>query len=189
MAATPVLIPVEEYLRTTYRPDRDYVDGELLERNMGETPHARLQAFFLRFFAAHEDEWNVEALPEQRVQVGVTRYRIPDLMLAALPNRDELIVRTAPLLCVEILSSRDRMDRLQQRIDDYAGMGVVASWVIDPWRGTAFQAFADGVLQPVAAEARLTVPGTFIAIAVAEIFTELDRIEQRARRAADSPTR
>ena len=32
----PVLVPVEEYLRTTYRPDCDYVDGEVLERNVGD---------------------------------------------------------------------------------------------------------------------------------------------------------
>ncbi len=26
---------VEEYLRTPYHPDREYVDGEVLERNLG----------------------------------------------------------------------------------------------------------------------------------------------------------
>jgi hypothetical protein len=30
--ATPVLIPVSEYLNTTCHPDCDYVDGELKER-------------------------------------------------------------------------------------------------------------------------------------------------------------
>ena len=34
--ASRTLISVEEYLRTSYRPDCDYVDGEVLERNMGE---------------------------------------------------------------------------------------------------------------------------------------------------------
>ena len=43
MPTTPALIPVEEYLRTVYRPDCDYIDGEVLERNLGEKPHARLQ--------------------------------------------------------------------------------------------------------------------------------------------------
>ena len=32
--AAGVLIPVEEYLRTSYRPDCDYVDGEVLGRNL-----------------------------------------------------------------------------------------------------------------------------------------------------------
>ena len=37
------LIFVEEYLKTTYRPDCDYIDGEVLERNVGEFKHGRLQ--------------------------------------------------------------------------------------------------------------------------------------------------
>jgi hypothetical protein len=37
------LISVEEYLNTTYRPDVDYVDGEIEERNLGEFDHADLQ--------------------------------------------------------------------------------------------------------------------------------------------------
>ncbi len=34
--ATKALIPVSEYLRTSYSPDCDYVDGEVQERNLGE---------------------------------------------------------------------------------------------------------------------------------------------------------
>ena len=185
-ASTPVLIPVEKYLRTVYRPDRDYIDGEVLKRNMGETPHARLQGFFLAFFRRHEDEWQIEALPELRVQVAPTRYRIPDVLLAALPNLDDRIVRTPPLLCVEILSSRDTLPQIQQRADDYARMGVPATWVVDPWRRLAYAAGPDGKLHP--AEDRLSVPNTAITIPVPEIFAELDRLERRATR-PDTPGR
>jgi hypothetical protein len=37
------MIQVSEYLDTGYRPDCEYVDGELLERNVGEWDHGRLQ--------------------------------------------------------------------------------------------------------------------------------------------------
>jgi len=178
MATTATFIPVEEYLRTVYRPDRDYIDGEVLERNMGETPHARLQTFFARYFAAFEDDWNFETLTEQRVQAGPRRFRIPDVMLAALPNHDPRIVRVPPLLCIEILSSEDRMKKIQERLDDYARMGVRSMWVIDPWRGTAFAAGPDAVLHEV--KDSLTVENTAITITVAEIFAELDRLEKRA---------
>ena len=40
---TRPLIPVEVYLTSVYRPDCDYVDGEVLERNLGENDHGRLQ--------------------------------------------------------------------------------------------------------------------------------------------------
>ena len=43
-------ISVDEYLHTLYRPDCDYVDGEIVERNIGEKSHGKLQVeiwFFL----------------------------------------------------------------------------------------------------------------------------------------------
>lgn len=43
------LISVEEYLATSYRPDCDYVDGQVLERNLGEWEHGSLQALKLGF--------------------------------------------------------------------------------------------------------------------------------------------
>ena len=39
---TPV--PIEEYLNTSYSPDREYRDGILVERNVGKKSHAWLQA-------------------------------------------------------------------------------------------------------------------------------------------------
>jgi Uma2 family endonuclease len=177
MSSTPVLIPVEEYLRTMYRPDCDYIDGQVLERNMGETPHSRLQTFFSRFFARFEEDLDCETLTEQRLQTGATRYRIPDLMLVHLPNPD-LIVRKAPLLCIEILSSEDQMSRIQQRIAEYAQMGVPCSWVVDPWKRAAFAAGPDGILHPVTGS--LTIPEMPVSIEVDAIFAELDRLEKRA---------
>ncbi len=39
-ATTAVLL--SEYLETSYRPDCEYIDGELLERNVGEWDYSRL---------------------------------------------------------------------------------------------------------------------------------------------------
>ena len=54
--ASSVLIPVSEYLRTTYRPDCDYIDGELMERNIGEETHAEIQAILARIIGNHRTE-------------------------------------------------------------------------------------------------------------------------------------
>ena len=44
-----VLMTVEEYFRTPFDgPDRDYVDGEVVERNIGVLPHAILQTDLAR---------------------------------------------------------------------------------------------------------------------------------------------
>lgn len=178
MATTSVLISVDEYLSTVYRPDCDYVDGEVVERNVGEKPHSRLQKLFLRFLAKFEEDLQVEASPEQRLQISDTRYRIPDVMLVSLSDSDDRIVRTPPLLCIEILSSEDRMSKIRERIQDYARMGVKTSWVVDPWRRTAYLAGLDGVLHEVSQI--LLVEDTPISITVDAIFAELDRLEHRA---------
>ena len=44
--ATPArisIVSMEEYLRTSYRPDCEYIDGELRERNVGQWEHSRIQ--------------------------------------------------------------------------------------------------------------------------------------------------
>jgi hypothetical protein len=38
--ATSIAIPFEEYLRRTYDPDMEYVDGQLVERHVGEYFHS-----------------------------------------------------------------------------------------------------------------------------------------------------
>jgi hypothetical protein len=42
--ATSTHLTLLQYSKTVYRPDREYIDGELLERNVGKWEHARLQA-------------------------------------------------------------------------------------------------------------------------------------------------
>ena len=38
------LISVEEYLNTSYDPDVEYVDGVLVERNVGHEQHSNVQS-------------------------------------------------------------------------------------------------------------------------------------------------
>ena len=36
MAAASIYIPMEEYLRSSFEPDAEYVDGQIEERAVGE---------------------------------------------------------------------------------------------------------------------------------------------------------
>jgi hypothetical protein len=38
-----IQIPISEYLATSYRPGRKYVDGELRERNVGQSNSGIMQ--------------------------------------------------------------------------------------------------------------------------------------------------
>jgi hypothetical protein len=59
--ATATLISLEEYLRTAYHPDCDYVDGVLEERNVGEWNHGDLQGEIVHYLKVHRREWNIRA--------------------------------------------------------------------------------------------------------------------------------
>jgi len=130
--ATTTKIPVEEYLHTAYRPDVEYIDGEIQERNVGEIEHARLIMATLEWFFQHRHEWGIEVLPDVRMQVSSTRFRVPDICVCSASSTDTRIVTTAPLLVVEVLSPEDRIDRYHQRIADYRQMGIAGIWVLDP---------------------------------------------------------
>jgi len=172
--ATASLIPVSEYLRTTYRPDCDYINGELKERNMGERPHSLLQLIVGTIFMNNFDSWKVTAMTEQRVQIDSSRFRIPDICVVRASDPPDSIVVVPPLLCIEILSSEDRFSRLQERVNDFAGMGVQNIWVLDPWERIAYYASPRGFTQPE--DGVLRIDGTPIAIRLADIFTQLDKL-------------
>ena len=171
--ATPTLVPISEYLSRTYQPDREYVDGVVVERNLGERDHSRVQALLAAYFIGNEDDWQVVALVEQRVQVSSTRFRIPDVCLLAADDPDDPIVHKAPLVCIEILSREDRLATLEEKIDEYFDMGVRNVWVIDPQKRTAYTYSPAGKQEP--SDAVLRVPQSEISVPLAEIFEKLPR--------------
>jgi Uma2 family endonuclease len=142
------LISVEEYLATSYRPDCDYVDGHIEERNLGEFDHSRLQSAISSYFFTRRKEWDITVVVEQRVQVQPTRFRIPDVCIV-LGEQDGQIFRRPPFLRIEILSKDDRMSQMQERIDDCLAMGVRYVWVLDPASRRAYVATAATGLREV----------------------------------------
>lgn len=140
LRSSEVYVPLEEYLRSTYDPDMDYVDGHLEERNLGDFDHADLQTALLTVLRQNARKWNVYVLGECRLQVKADRFRVPDIMVIARGEKPDRIVREAPLLCIEVLSPDDTIRRILFRVDDYAEMGVKNIWVLDPGTGRVFTA-------------------------------------------------
>jgi Uma2 family endonuclease len=130
--STSTLVSVQEYLATSYRPDCDFEDGVLVERNVGQKDHSRLQRRIVMWFGARIDNLNLEPFPEQRVKVSANRFRIPDVSVVVLPEPQEQVFVDPPYICVEILSPDDSFPKMQQRFDDYLNMGVTNIWVLDP---------------------------------------------------------
>lgn len=167
--ATSLHISISEYLRTTYRPDREYVNGELLERNVGKWDHARIQALLGAWFYNHEHEWNVIVATELRVQVSPTRIRIPDVCLVSNGPHPPVLVEP-PILTIEILSPDDTYAEMTQRGNDYIRMGVRTLWIVDPLNRTG-HVWIDGAWTESAV---LTVPGSLIKVDLNTIFGQIE---------------
>src|ERR1019366_2470335 len=112
--ATGSLVSVHEYLSTSYRPDCDYVDGVVLERNLGEKSHSRLQTAIWLYYWLRQARGGLWGFVEMRVQVSATRFRIPDVCIA-LGDPPEEILRTPPFICIEVLSKDDRLSAMRER--------------------------------------------------------------------------
>lgn len=166
------LVPVEEYLRTSYRPDCDYVDGRVEERNLGEYEHGKIQSKLDRVLGNREKEWGIDVVVETRLQVSATRFRVPDVMVLRRGQKVSRIVREAPLLCIEVLSPEDTWTKIRSRLNDYLSLGVQHVWCFDPDAREVRRYTVEG-FQTVR-EPELTVAGTEIRVVVAEVFAVLD---------------
>lgn len=146
--ATLASIPVELYLHSSYEPDAEFVDGEVELRPMGEFDHATWQQALQLWFVQNQSLWNVRVLPELRVQVSPTRYRVPDVVVFDRTRPIEQILTHPPIAVFEILSPEDTLTRLLVKLGDYAAMGIRNIFVINP--GTElFYRFQEGVLSPL----------------------------------------
>jgi Uma2 family endonuclease len=173
MATTPQLLSIEHYLRTSYHPDADFVDGEIETRHMGERTHNFIQGFLFSLLNANTAPWGVEAIVEQRIRIDSSRVRVCDVTAIATDAPFEEVLTSPPLLCIEVMSSEDRLPRAQLVLADYFAMGVPNIWLIDPICRVAYTFGAQG-LQP-ASLSTLSVPGTTIHVDLTEAFAQLDR--------------
>jgi len=117
--ATGASVSLEEYLHTSYRPDCDYVDGELQERNVGELDHGEVQGAVVQWFRTHGSEWNIRTIPEMRLRVAPTRCRVADVCLFFRGEALEQVPQQPPLAVIEVLSPEDRVSRYRERLEDY----------------------------------------------------------------------
>jgi Uma2 family endonuclease len=131
--STKVLMDIGEYLRTSFEgPDCEYLDGEIVERNMGELPHGDVQLNLGTLLRQMRKQLGLRVVPEIRIQISPTRYRVADLAVWHNDDIGNAIPTVAPFLVVEILSPEDRMVRMLPKIQEYLSIGVEWIWIVDP---------------------------------------------------------
>lgn len=164
---------LEQYLATSYRPDCDFVEGHLEERNMGGTKHGLLQVEIGFWFRSRRDEWKIRAVSELRTRTAPDRVRLPDVCVVMQDQalQEDLRV-TPPLIAIEILSPDDHINRVMVRLKEFLAMGVPHVWLLDPNERVGYTLTREGLR--LVEGPRLSVPESPIYLDLPEIFAALD---------------
>ncbi len=164
--STKTLMSVEEYLHTTFDgADREFLDGEVVERNMGNKSHGRIQGLLIRLLGQYEAGTGLYVIPQVRHRVQETRFRIPDV--AVFEGEPEGEVPSAPpLVAIEILSPDDRIGYVVPKLEEYRAWGVKHIWVADPEDRKLFTYGNEGLHEV----AELELPEYRVVLTKAELF-------------------
>jgi Uma2 family endonuclease len=131
--STTALMPVEEYLRYSDKPNCEYRDGMLYPKPMPTTFHGLLEFMLVAMLR----NLGLQAAPEVTVRLSLTKYLVPDVIAARVlqsPYPTEPV-----LLCCEILSPESRLGTMLAKCEEYHAWGVPFCWVIDPVKRTAWE--------------------------------------------------
>jgi hypothetical protein len=169
--ATTTFVSVEEYLRSSFDPDAEYVDGQIEERSVGENDHSAWQAAICAWFQPQAKLAQIRVRPELRVQVTPTCLLVPDVTLLDRNRPIEKIVTYPPVAVFGILSPKDTFKRVTVKCGQYHRMGIQTIMVIDP-DGPAFQYTSGGLKELV--DRTFDLPGSTARFDLDEIQKLLD---------------
>jgi len=172
--ATSAQMSVAEYLRSTFDPDAEYVNGELEERNVGEYDHNAVQMAVLLWFHQHDKEWRTRSVQEQRTKLTSGNFRLPDVSVFPRDLPVEQVYTRPQLIAIEVLSSEDRHAKVQEKIDDYIDFGVPNIWVIDPKKRIGWDCSTGDWIR----KDRFDVQASPIYLALDELFRQVDANEE-----------
>jgi Uma2 family endonuclease len=183
MATITRTLTYEEWLQmpTVEYGREEVVNGELLTMAPPHLPHAFIIQRLIMCFAGRVDQKKVDILGSDfglMISQEPLTCRSPDL---ALFWKGEMIVRdglcwAVPGLVVEVISKSETRRRKQEKLDDYARVGVPEAWIISPKAKTvdihilsagklvSTKIVADGDIQPT------QFPG--VSIPVAQIWPD-----------------
>ena len=159
------LVSVEDYLRMSEKPNREYREGTIYPKAMPTRLHSIIQLALCKLLG--QQGW--EALPELTVRLTPSKYLVPDVTVI---QDVEDVYPTKPVpLCCEILSPEDRLGTMLAKCEEYHAWGVPFCWVIDPVKRSAWE-YHSGA-EPVRAVD--TLRAGEIVIRLDELFSALDQ--------------
>jgi Uma2 family endonuclease len=159
-------VPVVEYLHTSYPGlDREYRDGELVERSLPDYLHSRTQILLGVFFEALRKRLSVYACSELRVKLREGLFLIPDVAVFWPSPPASAVPEAPPLIVIEILSPDDRMTAVLDKLREFEAWGVRHVWLADP-HSRRLYAYEAGLTERFA----LAIPELGVEVTAADIF-------------------
>lgn len=112
-------------------PDPEYLDGELLERNLGDDSHSATQVRLTILFGKWLDRVPFQIRTELHMKLTPQRIRIADLAVF-LEKPSERIPSSPPFIAIEIVSPSDRYVEIRDKLEEYRTWGIKHIWLVDP---------------------------------------------------------
>jgi Uma2 family endonuclease len=162
--SSTTLVPVEEYLRFSGKPNCEYREGVLYPKPMPTTFHGLLEFMLVVMLR----NLGLQAAPEVTVRLSPTKYLVPDVIAAPVLQSP---YPTEPVfLCCEILSPEDRLGTMLAKCEEYHAWGVPFCWVIDPEKRSAWEYHC--AAEPVRVTS--TLRAAEFPVSLQELFSALD---------------
>jgi Uma2 family endonuclease len=174
MATTAAFVSLDEYLNTTYEPDMEFVDGVLVERNVGTPSHGELQAIVASFLLRYRKSNKIKVFTETRLRMDASRHRIPDVMVLEIPYQKGKVISDIPAITVEIKNPDDSFDDIVEKCFEYEALGVRNILVMDPDKRRAWLYEQNNLRRLTGSSVQLNLAQSTLDFAFAEIFAELD---------------
>ena len=165
--ASKASLSEEEYLRTSYSGvDREFRDGDLVERSVPEYSHGNLQGEFYSFFRPFRKDRKIFPSVETRIRLRPGRYVIPDVCVFWPEEPTEEIPESLPLLVIEVLSPDDRMSDVMGKLREYHEAGIAHIWLADP-KLRCLYLYRDGLQEVTSAQ----IPEVNLELRLADLFS------------------
>lgn len=155
--ATSIITP-DQFAAMPNRKDFELVDGQLVERKMGNKSNwiaTRLARLLGNYVEEHQLGWVFTSEAGFRLDSArPNNVRKPDVSFVRfgrLPDEQpaEAYEYLAPDLAVEVTSPGDTVHELEEKLTEYLGAGVREVWVINSELKTAKVYRPDGSILPV----------------------------------------
>jgi Uma2 family endonuclease len=158
--AAPLSVSVDQYLRTDYEPNCEYLDGVLAPKPLPDRIHSKLQTLLAAWLLARTAQLPLEILTELHLRIGPTQWRVPDLSVLVAPPADMryLDAESPPLLTIEIVSRDEPWPALRAKVTDHLAVGVSYVIVADPHSRTVMLASREEPLREIASPLLVNIP-------------------------------